>query len=74
MLGEERKSFTHPRLKSRRGVLVDLAHDVLTIAQPAEIRQTLAEDADLTAVLAGETVTQGPVRRPRCAWRPPPVC
>jgi len=65
MVGEEREPFRHPRLESGRRVFFDLADDVLAIAQPAQVREALAEDADLTAILAGETVSQAAVSRPR---------
>ena len=65
MVGEERESFRHPRLETGRRVFFYLANDVLAIAQPAQVRETLAEDADLPALLAGETVAQAVVSRPR---------
>lgn len=67
MVGEERESFRHPRLESGRRVFFDLADDVFAIAQPAQVREALAEDADLAAFLAGETVAQAVVSRPR-SW------
>src|SRR5690349_284631 len=68
MFGEKREPFRHPRLESGRRVLVDLADDVFAVAQPAEMGKPLAENSDLAAILARETVSQGRVRRRSSGW------
>lgn len=60
---EELQAFGHPDVEPGRRVLGDFAHDVLTIAQPAQLLRPLRQPHDFTANLAGKPEAQQLERR-----------
>ncbi len=82
MLVQEAQSLAHPCIQSGRTVLLDFARNMLAIAQPAHVRDTLAYPKDFAAVFARQagpqqkpkppTGSRFPLRRAGAALRPSP--
>ena len=63
MLFQEAQSLTHPCIQSGRTVLLNFADDMLAIAQPADVGDTLAQPKDFAAVFARQAGPQQSLNR-----------
>ena len=54
MLVHETQALVHPGIEPGGTMLLDLAHDVLAVAQPAQVRAALTDPQHLAAVFAGQ--------------------